>query len=233
MQRRSSDSIPPSSSNLAQRPRAAAEDVIALYEKHAAGWDAHRSRALFERGWLGRFLGLLCANASILDLGCGAGEPIARYLVDNGHRVCGVDTAPTLIATCKARFPDHEWHLADMRGLSLGKQFDGILAWDSFFHLAKDDQRAMFEIFGRHAAAGTALMFTSGPEDGEVVGVLEGEPLYHASLSPAEYRRLLGEQGFSVVSYVENDPDCGEHTVWLVRRDAASTTRDTARGGAR
>jgi hypothetical protein len=33
-----------------------------------------------------------------------------------------------------------------MRTLSLGRQFDGLLARDSFFHLRHDDQRLMFPI---------------------------------------------------------------------------------------
>ena len=35
----------------------------------------------------------------------------------------------------------------------------------------------MFSVFRKHAATGTALMFTSGTSYGEAVGDLEGEPL--------------------------------------------------------
>jgi hypothetical protein len=41
--------------------------------------------------------------------------------------------------------PDHEWIVADMRTLSLARRFDGILAWDSYFHLSYDDQKQMFD----------------------------------------------------------------------------------------
>jgi hypothetical protein len=34
--------------------------------------------------------------------------------------------------------------------LSLQRSFDGILAWDSFFHLNHDDQRRMFPVFRAH-----------------------------------------------------------------------------------
>ena len=61
-------------------------------------------------------------------------------------------------------------------------------------------------------------MFTSGPQHGEVLGEFEGEPLYHGSLDPAEYRALLEENGFAVVAYVEADRSCGEHTIWLAQR---------------
>ena len=43
----------------------------------------------------------------------------------------------------------------------------------------------MFPIFRDHAAAGCALMFTSGPSAGEAIGSYQGEPLYHASLDTA------------------------------------------------
>ncbi|MFY9658132.1 MAG: hypothetical protein WAK01_16395 [Methylocystis sp.] len=47
--------------------------------------------------------------------------------------------------------------------------------------------------YRRHARswAGERMMFTSGPAHGEAVGELYGEPLYHASLNPTEYRALL------------------------------------------
>ena len=80
----------------------------------------------------------------MLDIGCGSGEPIARYLVEQGCNVTGVDSSPDLIALCAASFPDLAWHVADMRTLSLARRFDGLLAWDSFFHLGHDDQRRMF-----------------------------------------------------------------------------------------
>ena len=105
-----------------------------------------------------------------------------------------------------------------MRSLSLGRKFDGLIAWDSFFHLTADDQRAMFAIFRDHAASGAALMFTSGPAHGEAIGEFEGEPLYHASLDADEYRALLAAHGFRVVRHVADDPACNGHTVWLARR---------------
>jgi hypothetical protein len=104
-----------------------------------------------------------------------------------------------------------------MRTVSLAKVFQGILAWDSFFHLDQDDQRQMFSRFQAHAAPGAALMFTSGPLHGEAIGLLQGEPLYHASLDAAEYRDLLEEQGFAVVATVAEDQDCGGRTVWLAQ----------------
>jgi SAM-dependent methyltransferase len=194
-----------------------AERIIGLYERHAAEWDRDRGRCLFEKAWLDRFLALLPPKASILDIGCGSAEPIARYLIEKGCEVTGIDSSPALVGMCKDRFPDQDWIVADMRTLSLDRRFDGILAWNSFFHLCPEDQRRIFPIFSRHAEPKAALMFTSGPSHGEAIGTYKGEPLYHGSLDGAEYRSLLDQNGFDVVSHVVEDPNCGDQTVWLAQ----------------
>lgn len=179
-----------------------------------------RDRSLsIERQWLDHFVSLLPAGDAVLDIGCGHGEPIAKYLIANGYYVTGVDTSETFISSCQKRFPDHQWRVADMRTLEIGKTFQGLVAWDSLFHLTQRDQRRMFKIFEAHAAPGAVLLFTSGPSQGERIGTYRGEPLYHASLSALEYSSLLRSNGFCARSHVVEDPDSGSHTVWLAQQE--------------
>jgi SAM-dependent methyltransferase len=196
----------------------AAEHVVDLYRRHARAWAAARGTKLRERGWIERFAAILDPGATVLDIGCGSGEPIASYLAGKGHHVTGIDSSPEMIALFRANLPGEAAEVADMRSLSPGSEFGGLIAWDSFFHLAPDEQRLMFPLFRDHALPGAPLLLTSGPASGERIGTLEGEPLYHASLDPSEYRLLLGRNGFDVVAHVAEDPDCGGHTVWLARR---------------
>ena len=195
-----------------------ADGIIDLYSRRAADWDADRGRSLVEKPWLDRFLPHIPEAGQILDLGCGSGEPVSRYLVENNREVIGVDASPGLIALCRERFPGQDWVVADMRGLDLGRRFDGLIAWHSSFHLSRDDQRALVAVFARHLKPGGVLMFTSGDEDGERIGEWRGEPLYHASLSTADYRAGLEAGGFSVIDHVVGDYTQGEATVWLCRR---------------
>lgn len=198
------------------RPRHA-DSIVSLYERHAHAWVAGRTGPVFEAPWLERFRALMPPAGTVLDIGCGSGVPIAAYLIERGHAVTGVDASPTMIETCRRRFPAAAWQVSDMRTLALDSAFAGIVAWDSFFHLCPDDQRRMFPIFRSHALPGAALMFTSGPAYGEAIGTFEGEPLYHGSLDAAEYRELLAAEGFKVVTHVVDDPTCGRHTVWLAQ----------------
>jgi hypothetical protein len=77
----------------------------------------------------------------------------------------------------------------------------------------------MFPVFKKHVAPGGLLLFTSGPRDGEAIGDLYGNALFHASLDPEEYRMLLAIWGFRVLRHRAEDPDCGLHTVWLAQAD--------------
>ena len=199
-----------------------ASRIVAHYERHATTWDADRQNSCWnDKIWHDRFIARLGKGAKVLDLGCGSGRPVAQHMAEQGLRVTGVDTSPTMISLCRSRLLDAEWIIADMRHLALGRRFDGILAWDSFFHLNHDDQRRMFPIFADHAAAGTILMFNAGPKHGEAVGEYKGDPLYHASLSPSEYRALIGRFGFAVMEHATNDAAAGGRTVWFCRRRAA------------
>jgi len=194
------------------------EKIIAHYERHAVNWDADRRASGWnDRKWHDRFLGLLPEGAAVLDLGCGGGSPVAGNLAAHGMRVTGVDSSPTLIALCRERMPEQEWIVSDMRGLRLGRAFDGILAWDSFFHLDPDAQRATFATFAAHARRDTVLMFNTGPAFGEAIGNYRGDPLYHASLDRSEYEQLLAGSGFRTIDQVTEDPEAGGRTAWLVQ----------------
>jgi SAM-dependent methyltransferase len=194
-------------------------DLAAIYARHAREFDHVRTRSLMELPYLERVAGLAPPPGKLLDVGCGSGEPIARYFIEKGYQVTGVDFVDEMLAMCRARFPRMTWLAMDMRHLDLPERFDVVIAWDSFFHLEPDEQRAMFPRFSRHTAAGGVLMFTSGTtEGGAVGGDLCGDRLYHGSLSTDEYARRLDESGYDVVLHRAQDLACGGHTVWMARR---------------
>jgi trans-aconitate methyltransferase len=196
----------------------AAKQIIDLYRQHAHSWVERRGTELKERKWIDRFIRLLPVQSSVLDLGCGSGSPIGSYLMAKGCTLTGVDASPELIDIARQKGPGGQWIVADMRDLRLDHMFDGILAWNSTFHLTPEEQKQMFSVFAKHAAPSAVLMFTSGPRYGVEIGELEGEALYHASLDAAEYRSLLKKHGFKLLDHVVEDPECGLSTVWIAKR---------------
>ena len=188
-----------------------------VYVTEVATWDTNRRRDLYERVWLDRWLEGVAPGAALLDLGCGAGEPIAAHLIGRGFDVTGADYAPAMLARARARHPDARWVEADMRTLDLGRTFAGILGWDSFFHLSPDEQRAALPRIAGHLEPGGAMMLTVGPVASERVGTGGGRSIYHASLSPEDYEescRALGFARFEI--HLEADAAAGR-TVLLAQ----------------
>lgn len=193
------------------------EDILPAYRVEAARWARERDQSLWELPLLRACVAKRGSNLHVLDLGCGSGQPIAQWFVARGDHVWGIDGAPEMIKEMATRVTDAKGVVADMRALELGRRFDIILAFNSFFHLSPDDQRAMFPVFARHAAAGARLLFTSGPYADERVGQVGDSPVYHASLSPDEYRSLLADNGFKTVWFRPEDAEFRGHSVWLAR----------------
>jgi ubiquinone/menaquinone biosynthesis C-methylase UbiE len=70
-----------------------ADNITDLYERHARTYDRDRGRKLVEKTWLDRFLAQMNPPRLVLDVGCGSGEPIARYLIGLGCQLTGVDVS--------------------------------------------------------------------------------------------------------------------------------------------
>ncbi len=197
---------------------AARNETRAVYERQASGWDRHRHKHLIERAWFDRFFARLPAAGTVLDLGCGAGEPLAGYVLANGFELTGLDYSAPMLAMARQRYPGALWVEGDMRAPPFEHGFDGIFSWDGSFHLTRDEQRELLVEVARLLNPGGALMLTVGHEDGEVLGVVEGERVYHSSLAPDEYRERLDALGFTDIVFVAEDPDCDMHSVLLASK---------------
>lgn len=194
--------------------------IAHTYHRQAASFDAARDRSLYERPWLDRLTAGLAPGAPVLDLGCGAGEPIAAYLAAQGFTVTGLDISAPMLAMARTRLPQARFIEGDMRALSLGTRFAAIVAWDSLFHLRPAGQLALIPRLAAHLAPGARLLFTCGPDAGEPVGAVGGEPVYHASLSPAAYATALEEAGLLPRAFVAEDPATQGRSLWLAERRA-------------
>ncbi len=193
-------------------------DTHAIYERQATDYDKRRSKALFEARWLARFTASLKPGDCVLDLGCGTGDPIARWFKAEGFDVTGVDFSEAMLAIARTRWPDGDWRHGDMRDFELDQTFDGIIAWNSFFHLTADEQTDCIARMSRHLRPGGMLMLTVGPRAGEDSGTVGSERVYHASLSPAGYAVCLEENGLQLTGFLAEDPETQSHTILMARK---------------
>lgn len=193
------------------------KNVFEVYNKIGDWFAENRPQNLMEKSYLDKLISLIPVNGSILDIGCGTGFPIFDYFLSKGFNVTGIDASEKMLSIANENFPSEEFILADMRKLSIGKKYNAVIAWHSFFHLPAADQQNMFRIFGNHLKPNGILLFTSGTTNSEVWGINGGENLFHASLDTDEYKWLLEKFNFNILAHKINDPECGNATVWMAQ----------------
>ena len=169
----------------------------------------------------------LPVDATILDLGCGTGEPIASFFINLGHQITGIDFSEPMLDIARKRFPNHTWLNQDIRTFETDITYDSVIAWGSFFHLSQNEQREHFNIFSRFLKPGGAALITIGHVEGEVTGTINGRAVYHSSLSLNEYSSIIHKLGLVLVDYALDDSNCQGHSVLLIKKPRPLQTRHT------
>lgn len=120
----------------------------------------------------------LPAGARILDVPCGFGRH-AGPLQQRGYRVTGVDNSSTQLNDARARHPDVDFVLADMRTPPPGP-YDAVLnLWTSFgmFETVADDRAALDAWADAIAPDGALVMQLNTIEQFEAVARCGGETM--------------------------------------------------------
>jgi SAM-dependent methyltransferase len=180
-----------------------------------------KARAGFrEQGYVDRLIGLAAPGARILDLGCGTGIPIARYLIDHGFCVTGVDSSAAMLARATRHCPEAGLVLADMTELELDGPFGGVVAWDSVFHVPRAQHGRVFAAIARALSPGAPLLLSVGGSEGDFTAPMLEVEFSYSGDHPAESRRRLEECGFDVLIAEVDDPASRGHVAMLCTRAA-------------
>ena len=168
------------------------------------------------------FAEALPVGAKVLDLGCGDGVPISRFLVEEGFEVVGLDSSAEMVRRFRANLPGVRVHLgrAQDARVPLGS-LDAVVAWGVVFHLADADQAAVLARASEWLRPGGTLLFTSGDTAGARDGTMDGVAFRYVSLDSEGYGRILERAGMHLVrDYVGSG---GNHT-YVAKKTAGPAT---------
>lgn len=97
-------------------------------------------------------------GGSLLELGCGAGNN--AHFLRRHFRCTLVDLSPEMLDHSRARNPDSEHHLGDMRTVRLGRVFDAVVVHDALCYLLTEaDLAAMVQTAFAHLRPGGIAHF--------------------------------------------------------------------------
>jgi 2-polyprenyl-3-methyl-5-hydroxy-6-metoxy-1,4-benzoquinol methylase len=111
---------------------------------------------------------LLPKEAAVLDLGCGAGVPVTRWLADRGFAVTGVDVSAKQLELARTNVPEGTFLRADITEVVFAPEsFDAVVAFHSIIHVPRTEHPTLLESIHRWLEPGGALLATMTVADYE------------------------------------------------------------------
>lgn len=141
----------------------------------------------------------------VLDIGCGTGYPITKFLSDQELIITGIDFAENMIKKAKTlNIKNANFITIDFFDFEPKIQFDGIVAFDSLFHFEKNKQKDIYLKVSNILKTKGYFLFTHGKHNHELTNEMFGEKFYYSSLTIDEVKKLLKIANFEIVQLVED-----------------------------
>ena len=197
-----------------------------------ADWYA-RDRRTIGLAEVQAFAATLPPGASVLDVGCGSGLPLTKFLVDSGFDVLGLDSSSRMLEKFHANLPQARAVCARIQDVDLSPvAFDAAIAWGVLFHLPLDQQVHAIGAVARGLRAGGRFLFTSGDPDetdwtpdGIEGAPMDGVPFHYWSFTREGYRKVMAEHSFTLLGIQK---DAGGSTYYSAQKTSIDAAPDTA-----
>ncbi|WIM92721.1 class I SAM-dependent methyltransferase [Actinoplanes oblitus] len=172
--------------------------------------------------WLDDLQRRLPARASVLDLGCGCGIPVAKAVAGHGHQVTGVDLSAVQIDRARRLVPQATFVQADATRVEFpGDSFDAVVCLYALIHMPLEAQPRLLQRIAGWLRPGGILLATTGAQEwtGTQNRWLGGTvPMWWSHADAATYREWIIQAGLHIESerFVP-EGDSGHQLFWARR----------------
>jgi SAM-dependent methyltransferase len=171
--------------------------------------------------WFGELIALLPEGSAVLDLGCGAGIPVADDLAGRGFRVVGVDNSARQIELARRNVPTAKFFKADMTTVGFTPaSFDGVCAFYSITHIPRQEHAALLRRIATWLRPrGIFLASLGAKEVRNWTGNWLGVEMFFSHFGAEANEQLLRDAGFVIehARVVEQDNEDARF-LWVVAR---------------
>ena len=140
-------------------------------------------------------------GASVLDIGCGAGIPVARALAER-FEVTGVDLSGEMILRARTNVPGANFIHGDITSVEFpDSSFDAVVAFYSIFHLPREEHAVLFSRVHDWLKPGGYLMCTlsHSSEPAYTEDDFFGVTMYWSNYGLGDYTDMLTGLGFGIL----------------------------------
>ena len=159
--------------------------------------------------YLDTLINLLPTGATVLELGCGAGIPMTRRLVDESLKVTGVDISREQLALAKKNVPEATLFLGDMTELDFDENsFDAIIAFYSITHVPRVEHADLISLIYRILKPGGIFAGNLGrsnlPDTFEADWL--GKPMFFSHYDADTSEEMICKTGFEIL-VADDEPE--------------------------
>jgi ubiquinone/menaquinone biosynthesis C-methylase UbiE len=167
--------------------------------------------------WLKKLLEALGSGSSVLDLGCGSGDP-ADVEIAKGHQVTGVDISQEQIKRARNNVPAGRFIHGDAASVEFpAASFDAAVSFYALEHIPREEHAATLRKVSRWLRDGGLLLISM--EAGEAEGVVSewlGVPMFFSCFGPETMKGMVQAAGFEILeSAVETQVEQGVEIPYL------------------
>lgn len=186
------------------------------------------------QAWLSELDQQIPSAATVLDLGCGSGIPVARMLATTGRRVVGVDISDVQVDRARRLVPTAEFIRADAAAVDFEPaSFDAVICLYALIHMPLDEQLPLLTKVARWLRPRGLFVLTTGHRAGTGTDdnwLDTGETMWWSHADATTYRTWLAEAGFEVRRAEFIPEGTGGHMLfWAVKPDPTQPLSSTDR----
>jgi len=164
--------------------------------------------------YLDDLINRLSKGDKVLDLGCGGGIPIDRYLVGKDMVVTGVDISGEQIKLARTNVPTANFLQVDMREIDYPENsFQAVVSFYAIFHVPRIEHYSLFKKIYNILEKGGYFLLTLGSSDWEGEEDFYGVKMFWSHYDPEKNLLLLKQSGFEIIYHIFDESEGEKHLV--------------------
>jgi len=150
-------------------------------------------------------------KAKVLDIGCGSGVPVDKYLSIKGFQITGIDISEEMVKLAKENLPHGNFLVKDMAEIDFPESsFDAIVSFYAIFHIPREEHLPLLNKLHTLLKTDGYLLITMGSSDWEgTEDDFHGAKMFWSHYDKDKNVELVKQAGFKII-YDTVDTSGGE-----------------------